>query len=142
MEELIAKTEKELAEAVRVLLRIAGDRKKIALTGDLGAGKTAFAKAFCRHFNVKENVTSPTFAIVNEYTYLDEANQEHLIHHLDLYRLKDVEEAYGIGIGEYLDDENYCLIEWPGIISELLPEDIVQIKITIMADASRKILFL
>lgn len=125
-----------------MLLRLADGKKKITLSGDLGAGKTAFTKAFCRRLKVNETVTSPTFALVNEYSYRDESNRERLVHHLDLYRLKNMEEAYGIGIEEYLYNDDYCLIEWPEIIEDLLPEDVVQVKITILPDASRKILFL
>jgi tRNA threonylcarbamoyladenosine biosynthesis protein TsaE len=139
----VAKTEEDLDEAVSMLLKAAGgERKKIALTGDLGAGKTTFVRAFCRRFKVREQVTSPTFTIANEYSYQDEKGQEHLIYHLDLYRLKNVKEAYDIGITNYLDDENYCLIEWPEIVREMLPENIVWVKISILPDASRKLLFL
>lgn len=142
MVEFVAHTEDDLDQAVEMLLRLADGKKKITLSGDLGAGKTAFTKAFCRRLNVNETVTSPTFALVNEYSYRDESNRERLVHHLDLYRLKNMEEAYGIGIEEYLYNDDYCLIEWPDIIEDLLPEDAVQVKITILPDASRKILFL
>lgn len=142
MIEFVAHTEDDLDQAVELLLRLADGKKKIILTGDLGAGKTAFTKAFCRRLNVNETVTSPSFALVNEYSYRDESDRERLVHHLDLYRLKNIEEAYEIGIEEYLYDDDYCLIEWPDMIEDLLPEDVVQVKITMLPDASRKILFL
>lgn len=135
-------TEGELDEVATALLNFAGDKKKITLSGGLGAGKTALVKAVCRRLQVKPPPTSPTFALVNEYSYLDESGQERLVHHLDLYRLKNSEEALDIGVEEYLYDEDYCLIEWPEIIEEFLPEDVVQVIIEIMPNASRKILFL
>ncbi len=135
--ELIVKSESELSGAVEALLHFAEGRKKIALVGDLGAGKTAFVKAFCQKMEVPDNVSSPTFALVNEYIFLDENGQEQIIHHLDLYRLRSLDEALGIGIEDYLYDECYCLIEWPEIISELLPNEMVFIKITTQPDESR-----
>ncbi len=140
--ELTASTENDLPGIVIQLLDFAGDRRIIALSGDLGAGKTAFTKAFCRHFGVNDHVTSPTFSLVNEYSFVDQSGKEQTIYHLDLYRLRSVDEALGIGIEDYLYGESYCLIEWPDIIEELLPEDIVYIKISILPDSSRKILFL
>ena len=134
-------SEAGLGEAVDALLHFAEGRKKIALMGDLGAGKTAFVKAFCRRLKIEGNVTSPTFALVNEYVFWDENDQEQPIHHLDLYRLKNVEEALDIGIEDYLDDEHYCLIEWPEIIVSLLPEDTVFVKIETQPDESRRFLF-
>ena len=123
------------------LLRFAGDRRKWLFFGEIGAGKTTLTQAICRHFGVKDQVTSPTFSLVNEYTYTQNDSTK-IIHHLDLYRLKSVEEAIDIGIEEYLDDPWLCLIEWPEIIEPLWPEEIVKIKIEILEDSKRKILFL
>jgi len=139
--EIVIKSEMELGKAVDALLHFAEGSKKIALMGNLGAGKTAFVKAFCRRLNVEDNVSSPTFALVNEYVFLDENAEEQPIHHLDLYRLKSMDEALDIGIEEYLDDAHYCLIEWPEIIAELLPEDMISIKIETLPDESRQFLF-
>lgn len=137
----IAQSEADLELVVDALLRFAEGKKKFALTGDLGAGKTAFVKAFCRRQNVTKNVSSPTFALVNEYDYFDENGQKQLIHHLDLYRLKDMEEALGIGIEDYLDDGHYCFIEWPQVIEALLPEETVFVSIAVLADGSRRFEF-
>lgn len=138
--ELTIETEAELDKAVEALLQFAKGRKKIALTGDLGAGKTAFVKAFCRRLQVKDNVSSPTFALVNEYVFSGENEQEGRIHHLDLYRLKNLDEALGIGIEEYLDDPHYCLIEWPDVIADLLIDDMVFMKIEVLPDGQRHFL--
>lgn len=137
--EYIAYSEADLPGAVDLLLRFAEGRRKIALTGGLGAGKTAFVKAFCRRMQVEDAVSSPTFALVNEYVYEGENGQEEPLFHLDLYRLRSIEEALGIGIEEYLDGPHYCLIEWPEIIVPLLPEDAVFVNIEVLDDQSRKV---
>lgn len=137
----VVRSVSELDVAVDALLHFADGRRKIALIGDLGAGKTAFVKAFCQRKRVSENVSSPTFALVNEYVFLDKNQQEQLIHHLDLYRLRSFDEALDIGIQDYLDDEHYCFIEWPEIIEGLLPDDTVFVKIETQADGSRLFLF-
>lgn len=137
------KSTAELPKVVEALLAHAAGRKKIALSGEIGAGKTTLIQAFCRHLGVEEPVASPTFSLINEYDYFNEDNQQlELIYHMDLYRLEDIEEALNIGIEEYLDNEDYCLIEWPELIEPLLPEDCVRIKLEITGDSSRKILFL
>ena len=91
---------------------------------------------------MRENVTSPTFSLVNEYTYADAEGNERLFRHLDLYRLKSIEEALDIGIEDYLYDGQYCFIEWPEIIEPILPDDAVRINLSILRDSSRKILIL
>lgn len=83
--------------------------------GQMGAGKTTLIKEICKEFKVKETVQSPTFSLVNEYS--TENGQS--IYHFDLYRLKNVQEALAIGIEDYLDSGNICLIEWPEQAEEL-----------------------
>jgi len=134
----VALSEADLGSVADALLRFAGGKKKFAIMGELGAGKTAFVKAFCRRQQVAENVSSPTFALVNEYRFLDEDGREQPIHHLDLYRLKDLDEALGIGIEDYLYDGHYCFIEWPEVIEALLPEDTVFVNIEVISDGSRR----
>jgi tRNA threonylcarbamoyladenosine biosynthesis protein TsaE len=130
----------ELDALAGKLLDYAGERRKILFRGDLGAGKTTFIQAICRKLGVEEAVNSPTFAIVNEYQYLGEGPG--CIHHMDLYRLKDVEEALEIGVEEYLYDPCYCFIEWPDVISPLLPDDCLEISLQITGESTRKIVFL
>ncbi|RMG85532.1 MAG: tRNA (adenosine(37)-N6)-threonylcarbamoyltransferase complex ATPase subunit type 1 TsaE [Bacteroidetes bacterium] len=141
-EELTAKTIEDLDEVVRRLIAFANGRRKMVFTGEIGAGKTTFIQRFCRHLGVREPVVSPTFSLVNEYLFLDENGKENLVHHLDLYRLKSEEEAIHIGIEEYLYDPWYCLIEWPEIIENLLPEEVVRINFEVEPDSGRKIIFL
>ena len=133
----------ELDKVIEELIKYAGDCKTLLFYGEIGAGKTTLIQRFCKYFDVVENVTSPTFTLVNEYTFKNETDQsEQLIHHLDLYRLKSINEAIDIGIEDYLYDNYYCLIEWPEIIEPLISEHTVKIKIQLLDNSSRKIIFL
>jgi tRNA threonylcarbamoyladenosine biosynthesis protein TsaE len=131
----------DLPNAVKWLLDQANGRKKIMLYGNMGAGKTTFTKAFCQYLGVQSLTSSPTFSLVNEYVY-SENGVEKLIHHLDLYRLKDLDEALDIGIEDYLFDDDYCLIEWPQIIEPLLDADVLKISFEISDNSARKIVIL
>ncbi len=152
MPEFIISTKNDLSEAVNWLLTQANGRRKIMLYGDMGVGKTTFTKVFCQHFGVNNATSSPTFSLVNEYYYSDneglinahtlEKGAQHVIHHLDLYRLKNLEEAMDIGIEDYLYDHNYCLIEWPHIIEPIMPDDVLKICIELVEDSIRKIVIL
>ena len=141
MEYLVARPE-ELDPVAEALLSWAGERRKFFLYGEIGAGKTTFIQAVCRRLGVREKVTSPTFGLVNEYTYPDQQGCEQRAYHLDLYRLTKLEEALDIGIEDYLDDAAYCFVEWPDLIEALAPPEVVRIKLSITGNSSRKILFL
>ena len=142
MQKIVIKDLQDINRAAGELLRAIGDRKILTFEGEIGAGKTTFIKALCAKMGVEEEVTSPTFSIVNEYAYKDEKGEEHSIFHMDIYRLEDIEEAINIGMEEYLDSGEICLIEWPELIKPLLPDDAVEIKMIIEEDFSRKLLFL
>jgi tRNA threonylcarbamoyladenosine biosynthesis protein TsaE len=143
MKEIIVNSTTELPKAAEQLLDYAQGRKKFILSGELGAGKTTFVQAFCANLGVSEPVSSPTFSLINEYAYTDPTTgMPASVYHMDLYRLNDLEEALHIGIEDYLDGDAYCLIEWPEIIEPILPEDCLRIKLEIISDSSRKILFL
>lgn len=137
MEQRTIDSPAELPELARDILRHAGERRIFLLTGDLGAGKTTLTQAFCTELGVTEPATSPTYAIVNEY-----AGRTGPIYHLDLYRLRDVDEARQIGVESYLDSGKYCFIEWPELIDPLLPEDFVEIKLERTGETTRKVVFL
>lgn len=139
--QFIIPTISDLPEAVKWVLAQANGRQKIMLYGDMGAGKTTFTKAFCHHFGVTDTTSSPTFSLVNEYRYESNGVKKR-IHHLDLYRLKNLDEALDIGIEDYLFDEGYCLIEWAQIIEPLLPDDVLKIRIEISDNFERKIVIL
>ena len=107
----------------------------ILLKGDLGAGKTAFVKAFVKNFDVSDNiVTSPTFTIVNEYNIKDKR-----IYHFDLYRIKDVSELYNIGIEEYLYSDAICFVEWPERAIELFNKNVIIVNILKLGETEREI---
>lgn len=141
--ELLIYNLKELEVAAEKVLAYAGNRKIWCFAGELGAGKTTFIKAICQYLKVQESVTSPTYSLVNEYTFfVPNESAEQYLYHLDLYRLKQIEEALDIGIEEYLYDDNYCFIEWAEIIEPILPEDALKISLTIVEDSVRKIVCL
>lgn len=95
----------------------------ICLNGDLGAGKTAFVSGFAKGLEYKGYVSSPTFAIVNEY------KADIMIYHFDVYRINDIDEMYDIGIDDYLFSDGICIIEWPQRIKELLGDNVININI-------------
>jgi tRNA threonylcarbamoyladenosine biosynthesis protein TsaE len=116
----------ELSEAAKVVLSEIKSNKIICFYGDMGVGKTTFIKEICRVLDVKDNVNSPTFSIVNEYL----TSKKQIIYHFDFYRIKDKNEAFDLGYEEYLYSNNLCLIEWPEKVEELMPDNIVKILMT------------
>ena len=124
------------------LLAYAGTRRKFFFYGEMGAGKTTFIQALCRQLGAGEGVVSPSFSLVNEYRYTDTAGRHCLLHHLDLFRLKDEQEALDIGVEDYLYDEDYCFVEWPEMMESLAPPDVVRIQIRPEGDSVRKVLYL
>ncbi len=140
--EILVPNLQALEQAAEQLLPFAAERRKFAFYGDIGAGKTTFIQAICKQLGVRESVVSPTFSLVNEYSYEDAFGKAQLLYHLDLYRLKNLQEALDIGIEDMLYGENYCFIEWPELIEALLPEDVVRIKIEAINHSTRKIVFL
>ena len=111
------------------------DQRIFAFYGKMGAGKTTFIQGVCKFLGTNDNVTSPTFALINEY----KTRQQKSIFHFDFYRIKDIEEAFDLGYEDYLYSGNYCLIEWPEMIEPLLPEKIVKVKIEVDEDGVRNI---
>ena len=122
-----------LRDAARLLLDAFGSRRVFAFYGSMGAGKTTFIKAICRELGSLDNVTSPTFAIINEYT----TSSDLLIYHFDFYRIKNLQEAYDLGYEDYFYSGHYCFIEWPEKIEELLPAEIVKVDIRAGIDEQR-----
>ncbi|NCP53232.1 MAG: tRNA (adenosine(37)-N6)-threonylcarbamoyltransferase complex ATPase subunit type 1 TsaE [Flavobacteriales bacterium] len=108
--------------------------KVLLLYGDMGAGKTTLIKSLVKALGSHDDVSSPTFSIVNEYKVLDG-----LVYHFDLYRLKDIEEAYNFGIEEYLYSNQWIIMEWPQLIESLLPEESNRIDLVINNHLSRSI---
>lgn len=114
-------------------------RRKVALYGEMGAGKTTFVKAFCEHLGVVGNTASPTYSLVNEYAYADADGKPAIFHHLDLYRLRSTREALDIGIEELLDDPWYCFIEWPEMVEDLLPPDTAKVYVEVTGETTRRV---
>ncbi|MBX5437981.1 MAG: tRNA (adenosine(37)-N6)-threonylcarbamoyltransferase complex ATPase subunit type 1 TsaE [Thermoflavifilum sp.] len=111
----------------------------MAFHGEMGAGKTTLIQAMCRLKRVRENVSSPTFSLINEYSYFDENQQLQFIYHIDLYRLRNVEEAIRAGVEDCLEKPGICLIEWPELIASLLPEHTIHVYIDLLAEKKRRL---
>ena len=124
----------KIREAAREFVANIGDSTVFALYGKMGAGKTTFIKAVCEELGVEDVITSPTFAIVNEYR--SDASGE-LIYHFDFYRVKKIEEVYDMGFEDYFYSGALCFIEWPELCEEVLPEDTVKVTIEESSDGTR-----
>ncbi|MFM7080261.1 MAG: tRNA (adenosine(37)-N6)-threonylcarbamoyltransferase complex ATPase subunit type 1 TsaE [Bacteroidota bacterium] len=116
-----------LPNIARVLLQHIGNTRVVLLEGGMGAGKTTLVKQLCDTLQVTDNVTSPTFTIVNEYA----TKSGEPVFHFDLYRLEKESEALDFGMEDYLCSGHYCFIEWPEKAPNLLSEDTVKIKIDV-----------
>jgi tRNA threonylcarbamoyladenosine biosynthesis protein TsaE len=116
----------ELKTIAKALIDSYPNDRLFVFRGQMGAGKTTFIKEVCSYLGCNEPVTSPTFAIVNEYQA-----QEKSIFHFDFYRLKNSTEAINIGYEDYIYSGNYCLMEWPEIIEDILPENRIEIAISV-----------
>ena len=127
-----------IREAARQFVAATGENTVFAFYGKMGAGKTTFIKAVCEELGVEDVITSPTFAIVNEYR--SDTTGE-LIYHFDFYRIKKIEEVYDMGYEDYFYSGALCFIEWPELIEELLPEEAVKVTIEENSDGSRIVRF-
>lgn len=125
----------QLAKVAQQIIEFSEDRNVWLFEGAMGAGKTTLIKAICQSFGVKENVSSPTFSLVNEY----HNTKGEIFYHFDFYRIKSEEEASDIGVDEYFYSDDYCFVEWPSMIPSLLPEEYIQINIEIISETVRKI---
>lgn len=122
-----------IRDAADTFLKAIGERKVIALQGQMGAGKTTFVHAVCDVLGVQDAVGSPTFSIINEYT----AAAGETIYHLDLYRLKDEEEALAAGVEDCFYSGSLCFTEWPEKTPHLFPENTVRCSLTIKGNNER-----
>ncbi|MGM9732228.1 MAG: tRNA (adenosine(37)-N6)-threonylcarbamoyltransferase complex ATPase subunit type 1 TsaE [Prevotella sp.] len=126
-----------IRSAARQFIENIGSSRVFAFYGKMGAGKTTFVKALCEELGCDDVITSPTFAIVNEYT----DGEQQPLYHFDFYRIKKLEEVYDMGYEEYFYSGALCLIEWPELIEDVLPDDTVRVTIEEQADGSRLLTF-
>lgn len=125
----------EINQAAQAFVAAMGKRKVFAFYGKMGAGKTTFIKAVCQTLGVEDVINSPTFAIVNEY--ID--GQDQPIYHFDFYRIKTPQEVLDIGYEDYVYSGHVCFMEWPELVENLLPDDVVKVTIEENEDGSRTV---
>ena len=134
--EILIRDLSEIDAAAREFLTLVAGRELIAFYAPMGAGKTTFTTAICKCLGVEEDaVSSPTFAIVNEYRT---ATGEPM-YHFDFYRITRIEEALDIGFYDYIDSGCLCIMEWPENIEEIIPEETLRVSITVSEDGSRTV---
>lgn len=134
--ELISTSLADLPQVAAELIAYGKTNKNWLFIGEMGAGKTTLIKQICNHLGVVDQVSSPTFSIVNEYV----TESEQTVYHFDFYRLADIEEAIGIGAEDYFFSGHLCLIEWPQVIANLLPDEYMTIEIEELLTGERKII--
>ncbi len=127
----------DLDRAAQEFLEKTKGSRVFAFDAPMGTGKTTFITAICKALGISEVVNSPTFAIVNEY---DLPNAAGVVYHMDCYRLEDVDAALNLGFSDYMESGAYCFIEWPDVVSMLLPENTLWVKIREKEDHSREII--
>ncbi len=120
----------DLPLSARELIKAFADKRVIAFYGEMGAGKTTLIKAICEELGVKENISSPTFSLVNEY----HSTSGKKIYHFDFYRINNISEAYDMGYEEYFYSDAFCFIEWPEKIAELLPSNVLKVNISVITN--------
>ena len=128
----------EINMAAKQFIENMGESKVFAFYGKMGAGKTTFIKAICEELGVDDVITSPTFAIVNEY---QSSTTGESIFHFDFYRIKKLDEVYDMGYEDYFYVGSLCFLEWPELIDELLPEDATKVTIEETEDGGRLVKF-
>lgn len=126
----------QLETAAAEFINETAGKKVFAFFGEMGVGKTTFIKAICQKMGVVENITSPTFSLINEYQTLS----GELIYHFDCYRLKNIREAFDIGAEEYFYSGNYCFVEWPEKIDGLLPAASLMVNIKVVGEGKREVI--
>ena len=135
MSEIIIHSLEDIKRAASEFVALIGNRRIFAFYGHMGAGKTTFIKAICEELGVTDAVSSPTFAIVNEY-----ASTMGSIYHFDFYRIKRSTEVLDLGFEDYAYSGNLCLMEWPELIEEFLPEETVDVHIEEIEGGKRRVL--
>ena len=125
----------ELEQLAGKLAQIIDDHKVVAIHGQMGAGKTTLISAICKALGSGDAIGSPTFSIINQY----QSNSSEIIYHIDLYRLKDDEEAIQTGVEDCLYSGNYCFVEWPDRAPAIFPDDTLHVSILAVNNDTRKL---
>jgi tRNA threonylcarbamoyladenosine biosynthesis protein TsaE len=134
MKEIVIDSLDELKDVAEAVVESLDGRNVVAFCGAMGAGKTTLISAIMEHLGSEDTVTSPTFALVNQYgTAAGEA-----VYHFDFYRINRIEEVFDMGYEEYFYSGDLCLIEWPELIEDLLPEDAMVVKIEVLSPTERR----
>ncbi len=126
-------SEEELPQVAEAVLAATGHRTVVVFRGEMGAGKTTLIREIAAQLGCTDTVTSPTFAIVNQYKGTDDRT----VYHFDFYRIEDLREAYDFGYEEYFYSGDLCLVEWPEKIEPLLPDDVVTVRIAVESETAR-----
>ena len=140
MAEYTVSIQEEWGEIIPLIMQKLGDRRILTIEGPMGSGKTTFVSLLMAYLDSLDEVSSPTYGIVNEYST---GNPEFpIVYHMDLYRLNSLEEALALPIEDYLYSGNLCIIEWPELIESILLEDILRMQISIGEEGARNVVFL
>ncbi len=134
MKELVIDSLDALSDVAEAVVESLDGRNVVAFCGAMGAGKTTLISAIMEHLGSNDNVTSPTFALVNQYS----TSASEAVYHFDFYRINRIEEVFDMGYEEYFYSGDLCLIEWPELIEDLLPEDAMVVRIDVLSPTERK----
>lgn len=134
MKQLHIESEEQLREVAEELLASLDGRTVVALRGEMGAGKTTLVRAVAEELGALDQVTSPTFALVNQY----EGGAGERIFHFDFYRIEDEREAFDLGYEEYFYSGDLCFVEWPEKIEALMPDSVMEVTITVLGPTERR----
>lgn len=137
MAKILIENINQIDKAAKEFLNLTGNDKIFLFKGEMGSGKTTFIKAICSELGVNQEVTSPTFAIVNEY----ETTNGQQIYHFDLYRIDKIDELLDIGFEEYLNSDALIFIEWPELAENIIHEPTLTVNIIISESGKREISF-
>ena len=136
MKEIVIDSLDGLREVAEAVITSLDDRNVVAFCGSMGAGKTTLISAIMEYLGSADTVTSPTFALVNQYS----TASEDTVYHFDFYRINRIEEVFDMGYEEYFYSGDLCLIEWPELIEELLPDNAMVVRIEVLSPTSRRFL--
>lgn len=126
----------DIDNAAKEFVEYTHSHKVFAFSGELGAGKTTFIHAICKQLGVKETVTSPTYAIIQEY----HSEKKSIIYHIDMYRLRDIDEAIEAGVEDCLTSDNICMVEWPEKAILLFPPGTIFVSLQAISNTTRKLI--